>query len=155
MTTPRKQRWKNDGKFYISRGTTTFTLRRGYLRIDYTAGKSILLSRETTDPRDYCVEISADEFRAIRDKVFAALKVMSSTHAAAPLPDVDTGGQGEADDEEDDYVDEEDIGEEDESESADDIADPDEGVVSDEDLAADLLMSDDEHIGFADDDDEK
>ncbi len=98
--------WTNDGKYYFNSLVASFTLRRGYLRIDYSptvfGPGSITFSRDTSDPTEECHEITEEEFRTLRSQVTKLLQEMYKSHAADPLPTIElpetSGEQEECDD---------------------------------------------------------
>ena len=123
----KQSKWKDDGKFYLSSAISSFTLRRGYLRIDYRPAGfgpgQISITRETDDPSSYCEEISAEQFRDLRSKVLKAMQDMLQSKAANELPEIPLSNENEDDEYEDDDFDddeeaedEEDYEEEDEEE---------------------------------------
>lgn len=98
--------WADDGKYYASTMISSFTLRRGYLRIDYSPTAfgpgSITFTRETCDPTDYCDEISAGTFRELRSQVMATLNRMVKSKASEELPELHIQDDEESDDDLDD-----------------------------------------------------
>jgi hypothetical protein len=97
---------------------SSFTLRYGQLRIDYspTAFRpgAISFTRETKDPTSYCDEITEERFEELYSLVMAAFADMLSTNAAAELEEISFEGQEEYDED-----DEEEVNDEEDSEYGD------------------------------------